>query len=327
MNSFVAAFLPSGAMLLGLLIVVGPLFLWRWLDRRRGRRTPLTKHLLRSPGESLRQAIENHTDRVQEVLLLGIAGPAGVAGVYLSQSCQVDASAGGKNPVVILVLILVLGAGVALYAGIRLVSMFRTLRSLRLGLDGELATGEELNQLLTEGFRVYHDFPAEGFNIDHVVIGPTGVFAVETKARAKPTTGDGKRDATVVFDGQHLQFPWGAEDHCLEQANRQAQWLQKWLRQAVGEAVPVQPVLALPGWFVDRQGRGAVRVFNPGQTMKLFPKVSGNRLDDKLVTQVAYQVEQRCRNVAPQAYRDAKERSHRRSLWVKPERAEPTGSA
>jgi Nuclease-related domain len=31
--------------------------------------------------------------------------------------------------------------------------------------------------------------PAEGFNIDHVVVGRNGVFAVETKGRSKPVKG------------------------------------------------------------------------------------------------------------------------------------------
>ncbi|MBU1055794.1 MAG: NERD domain-containing protein [Proteobacteria bacterium] len=44
--------------------------------------------------------------------------------------------------------------------------------------------------LFKVGYKVYHDFPAEKFNIDHIIIGPAGVYAVETKARQKPTTGN-----------------------------------------------------------------------------------------------------------------------------------------
>ena len=42
---------------------------------------------------------------------------------------------------------------------------------------------------------------ADKFNIDHVIIGPAGVYAVETKARRKPETGKGRSDARVVYDG------------------------------------------------------------------------------------------------------------------------------
>ena len=61
-----------------------------------------------------------------------------------------------------------------------------------------------------------HDFPANQFNVDHVVIGPTGVFAVETKARSKPVNGGGKQDATVVCHGDHLAFPNGSDYASVE---------------------------------------------------------------------------------------------------------------
>lgn len=47
------------------------------------------------------------------------------------------------------------------------------------------ARGEErvagLLELLPHGWHVFHDFPAGGHHVDHVVVGPTGVYAVETK--------------------------------------------------------------------------------------------------------------------------------------------------
>ena len=54
-------------------------------------------------------------------------------------------------------------------------------RNLRLGYEGEIAVGQELNQLMLQGKHVYHDFPADKFNIDHIVVGRSGIFAVETK--------------------------------------------------------------------------------------------------------------------------------------------------
>jgi hypothetical protein len=50
------------------------------------------------------------------------------------------------------------------------------------GLRGEVAVGRILAPLEAEGYRVLHDLEATRGNVDHVVIGPTGVFAVETKA-------------------------------------------------------------------------------------------------------------------------------------------------
>ena len=66
-----------------------------------------------------------------------------------------------------------------------------------------MAAGQEPNSLTEAGYRVYHDLPAEGFNIDHVAVGRNGVFAMETKGRSKPAKGN----VTVVYDGRTLRFP------------------------------------------------------------------------------------------------------------------------
>ena len=44
-------------------------------------------------------------------------------------------------------------------------------RAVRLGYEGELAVGQELEQFRHDGYYVYHDFPADTFSIDHIVVG------------------------------------------------------------------------------------------------------------------------------------------------------------
>jgi hypothetical protein len=41
------------------------------------------------------------------------------------------------------------------------------LDNLRTGYDAELAVGQELDRLMRQGTIVFHDFPADGFNLDH----------------------------------------------------------------------------------------------------------------------------------------------------------------
>lgn len=67
--------------------------------------------------------------------------------------------------------------------------------------------GQELNQLLRDGYYVYHDIPADKFNIDHIVAGKKGVFAIETKARSKPNSDQRQKDATVEYNGRAPLFP------------------------------------------------------------------------------------------------------------------------
>jgi Nuclease-related domain len=177
--------------------------------------------------------------------------------------------------------------------------------NLKAGYDAELAVGQELDQLMRYGATVFHDIPGEHFNIDHVVIAKEGIFAVETKGFTKPRRGGGRSDATVTFDGKRLAFPTWSTSEPLEQAERQAAWLSKWLSSAVGAPLQALPVLALPGWFVELNGRGAVRVFNGKQLAGLLAARGAQSLSAQDVQRVVHQVEQRCRTVAPR-YADNK---------------------
>ena len=53
---------------------------------------------------------------------------------------------------------------------------------ISLGIKGERVVGQLLETLRVHGYRVFHDIEEEGYNIDHTVIGPGGVFVIETKA-------------------------------------------------------------------------------------------------------------------------------------------------
>jgi hypothetical protein len=67
------------------------------------------------------------------------------------------------------------------------------IRAWRTGADGEDRTARALAELEAEGYVVLHDRrkPGSDGNIDHVIVGPTGVFVVETKSYTGPLTVDG----------------------------------------------------------------------------------------------------------------------------------------
>jgi hypothetical protein len=55
----------------------------------------------------------------------------------------------------------------------------------QIGADGEVRTGRLLESLEADGFRVLHDRKIPGArtaNIDHIVIGPPGIYVIETKS-------------------------------------------------------------------------------------------------------------------------------------------------
>ena len=124
----------------------------------------------------------------------------------------------------------------------------RRLLQVALGWKGERAVGDTLKELERRGYHVFHDLVFDKFNIDHVVVGPGGVFTVETKTRSKrvknPST------AHVTWDGQELRIDKALATEHIGQAKGEAAELGNLLRDA-GVNIWVRAVLLFPGWYVD----------------------------------------------------------------------------
>jgi hypothetical protein len=272
---------------LGLLLGAVRLRNWR-IDRQRSR-MPVAEKLLRGPGESLRKKLEEVEDQISEKLATAFVLPLLCTSTVLLQPHPTllgPASVGAA----------VVGIPTFFFLCHRLWRLQDQRRNYRLGLSGERAVGEELNQLMLIGCRVFHDVPNNPYgNVDHVLVAPSGVYAVETKARRKKESA-GRGAHKVTFDGRSLRFADGPpESRCLDQAKQQASRLSDWLSKAVGDSVDVQPVLALPGWFVERQGRGNVIVVS-GRAVKTLVK-GRPVLDPAKIERIAHQLDQRCRDV------------------------------
>ena len=78
------------------------------------------------------------------------------------------------------------------YAAVRVHRTNRKLRDLKLGRDGERAVAQYLEWFRTAGCFVFHDVPNDGANIDHVLVGPRGIFTIETKTLSKPAAGNAR---------------------------------------------------------------------------------------------------------------------------------------
>jgi hypothetical protein len=127
------------------------------------------------------------------------------------------------------------------------------------GAAGERRTAELLAPLEKEGWIVLHDrrMPGSRANIDHVVVGPPGVFVVETK----------NYSGTVSIGRSSLRHNGRRVDAVIDQAQREAEAV----RVALGpnpttEAIPVRAVVCIHtarvevgGWFV-KSVLGGVRI-------------------------------------------------------------------
>ncbi|WP_234355307.1 nuclease-related domain-containing protein [Kitasatospora aureofaciens] len=105
-------------------------------------------------------------------------------------------------------------------------------------MEGEQFVGARLEPLKAAGWRVLHGVPLpSGSDIDHVVIGPPGVFTVNSKHHPGATIWVGDKVVKVNRNG----FPY-LENSKFE-ANRTATLLSEWC----GFEVPVHPVIAVVG--------------------------------------------------------------------------------
>lgn len=273
-----------------------------WRKQQRKTRLPFGESLklLRASGETQLELVRKLED--QSVLwMLGAAlapvvvfiGLSAVA-LRLPETLQLGGLA-----------LSLLGAGAVFYGAARwFAGRTAEIGNRYLGYFGERIVAEHLEPLKARGWRIFHDVPgaANGntFNIDHVAVGPGGVFAIETKTRRKGAARPGFDDHKVYFDGHALVWPWGEDNHGLDQAERSATWLADMMLAETRERVPVTPVLTLPGWWVEmkpsRDPRRC-RVLNPKNLPAFLLPGGADEMPPAQFAAIVAGLEARCRNV------------------------------
>lgn len=252
--------------------------------------------MLRSPGEGLWERMEVLRDQMQEELLDALCVPLVVAGVPALIVFALPLEDGKA------MLLGLIGAGYVVsiaYRGWRIAGRMRELREVRRSLKADRVVADQLQSAAGGGFHVFHDAvlpgPQKPYHIDHLVVGPTGVYAIETKARERAAEAATGTAECVAYNGVTLEWPNGADIESPREALAGAARVQTYLHERLGMAVPVQPVLALPGWQVERAGHGTVAVVNPQQ----FPSLLFGRpiLDGRTVDAIRRQFDTLCRNV------------------------------
>jgi len=292
-------------------VFLGILCLLLWLRARaRQDRAPFPENtrLLRGPGESLRRRIDELDDKIDNAVLTGLLLPLLVLGAGFFLAGWIKGGAGAALAAGGTTIFAVLGVRAAR----QVVGWIDRRRDTRLGLFGERIVAEHLETLKATGHRVFHDLSAgdapatpagasapKPFNIDHVVVGPAGVFAIETKTRRKGRARVGFMEHEIIYDGRALAYPWGEDRHGLEQARRQADWLGEFLRRELSRSVPVHALLVFPGWSIIRKDGGAsaaVNVLAPRELPAVIESGSP-ALDATTLDLIARRLEARGRDV------------------------------
>jgi hypothetical protein len=115
------------------------------------------------------------------------------------------------------------------------------------GAVGEQWTGRTLRELESQGWRIFHDLATSQGNIDHVVVGPGGVFLLDSKRWRGSVTVEG--DSAVVSRREdpdlHWRFTSPAHVKGLAVEVSQA------IRTATRATVWVTPVIVVWGEFAQ----------------------------------------------------------------------------
>ncbi len=161
--------------------------------------------------------------------------------------------------------IAIIGTGCAVISYLRLMPQARALKR---GERGERLVAEQLEELRATGYRCFHDLVRDGFNVDHVVVGPAGVFVVETKFRS----GSGLiefRNGQGIFIGGRPE-----ERDSLKQARGNALAVNHLIQQDTGMNVFVKPVVVFVGdWKVKNAWRDThVRVITANDVGGYFQR-------------------------------------------------------
>jgi Nuclease-related domain len=281
-----------------LLFCGGVLGWWTWQIKRRKEKPPVEFKMLRGPGESLRRRMVKFDEEVVYIVGGSALAPLVVGLAVLKLLVWVRPHLRLDYEITIVAAAFLIAVVFACRFVMRRLSRYR---NDRLGYLGERAVGEALAPLLADGYRVFHDIPAEAdgarFNVDHVVVGPTGVFAIETKTRRKGRARPGYEVHKVAYDGRKLIWPWGDDYFGLNSAFDRTRWLTEWLHKKTGLGLVAQPVLVLPGWYVVPQGEGPVFVLNHKMLPGRITRTNGSGLSPEHIDLISRQLDEVCRDV------------------------------
>lgn len=271
-----------------------------WKIRQRKLRPPLEFKLLRGPGETLRRRMATFDENLPFGLLGAALFPFLVASPTYLWLVVFKPTTWPQFYAWLTTFCVCFLFGIWFSFRWAVRKIFRQ-RNDRLGYLGERAVGESVLSLPEAGYKVFHDVPADAgghdFNVDHVAVGPAGVFAIETKTRRKGRARPGFEDHKVAYDGRQLIWPWGEDDFGLQNAENRARWLTDWLNKMTGLGLAAIPVLVFPGWYVAPKGMGPVIVVNHKQLAGTILRQPRGVLTGEQVELIARQLDAVCRDV------------------------------
>jgi hypothetical protein len=115
----------------------------------------------------------------------------------------------------------------------------REVENFRTGAEGEVATADALKSLAADGWRIVHDRALTKTNVDHVLVGPGGIYAIETK----------RWQGTLNVDEEGLTRNGRPESNVGRNCRSAARELSAYIKGETGKSPWIQGVVVLWGDF------------------------------------------------------------------------------
>lgn len=242
-------------------------------------KSPIKNLPVRQPGQSTRETFERLFDNDITPYLMA----AGVCCLLAFWEWQRYFFPKPPQPWVLTILAI----AAVLFAVRKFQKTIPLARQLKLGAIGEEAVGQFLDEKLRPmGCQVFHDILGESFNVDHIVVGPTGVFAIETKTHSKPAKGA----CSVRYDGEKITVNGATPGRDpVVQAKAAAKWVSDLIEQTTGRRFFVQPIVLYPGWFVETTKPNVdVLVLNDTVTPTFIKNARNHQLSSEDISLISF---------------------------------------
>ena len=205
--------------------------------------TPFLNYLIQS-RDFARQSRRNEIDRLRDEQLLPLLLFMFAFWIVCAVEWTQKVAGAAPDPRFWTLLSLI----VTVYGGIQVFRLQGRLSHIGTSKQANQKVFEILDRIRSKGFVAFHGLAGNSRNIDHVVVGPAGVYTIEAKARSGSGTIDYRSDDELVFAGRIK------DGRPLHQARSSAGAVQTRLNENLDESYRVKALVVFLGdWRVHRE--------------------------------------------------------------------------
>ncbi len=125
---------------------------------------------------------------------------------------------------------------------------------------------------------------------------PERKSVLETKTRPRRKATRDQEEYKVRYDGHTFQLPWCEDHKAVQQVERNAKWVRQFIADYAPKDIVVQPVIVMPGWYVETLGNYPVKAMSDKYLIN-YLTTAKKRYSSEQLHPIIKRLEERCRDV------------------------------